>query len=84
MYVHISAAAIERARDVNDLSLEEAADLVEQAPQPVAIGIFPRQVVRFASDPHWVHALRGDPSRTPTIRSTPRCSRSRPPPPRSR
>jgi hypothetical protein len=59
MCVHISAAAIKRAHSVNDLSPEEVANLVEQAPQPVAIGIFPRQVVRFASDPHWVHALRG-------------------------
>jgi hypothetical protein len=60
MNIHISKSSIQNARDVAGLTAEEIANLVEQAPQPVAIGVFPRPVLRLASDPHWVHVLRGD------------------------
>jgi hypothetical protein len=37
---------------------EAIADLVEQAPQPVAIGVFPGGESLFANN-YWVHTLRG-------------------------
>jgi DNA-binding MurR/RpiR family transcriptional regulator len=58
-YVHISSAAIKRARGVNDPSLEEVANLIEQAPWPVVVAIFAGGEGVFADDARWVHVLRG-------------------------
>jgi hypothetical protein len=60
MNIHLSKLTVENARDVAGLTAEEIANLVERMPQSVVLGLFPRPALRLASDPHWVHALRGD------------------------